>query len=1096
MSTTPTEQVKRLKQSLSEMRENKANFSDEAFAQVIMLLLERLRRLQTIEHEAPRPVDEIRLVTVMFIDVKDSTEMVHQVGSSEWKSIIAQAHERIANIIALWDGQIGQYLGDGVLCFFGAQRSRGDDAAHAVSCALAIQQAVNSYAKEVQQKYKITFGVRIGISTGQVVVGMVGDSSKQELLALGLATNLASRLQGVAEPGEVHVDSATYGRIRRDFVTQAHTAIKLKGFDEPIKHYRVIGKRTQPATQFTDTHIYGIEMPLVGRDEDLALINYLCDHAINSNQFYAITIMGDVGIGKSRLLQETIHLTEGVLQPIVMSATYEVRTQVHNLLRDMLITQCNLTTEMPSDVIKAQVEAYISDLWEHEDAPKAAAAIGHLAGYAFDAPDGILFDWITQWFKGAAAKQPILIAVDNLQWADEQSVALLQHLAANLTDTPAILIAVARPGYRMIHTKYMQNHEQHRRITLDRLQSDATRTLVEAVLRHVQRVPDYLAKNIAERAEGNPLFVQEFLGMLFDNNVITAVDNGGWKYNIILQDTVLNSLPHGLMGILQARLDDLPTEARLIAQIAAVAGYTFWSGAVAKIADDPNTQMYINTLVLRGIIVERPFSEFDDQLEYSFRHTLYRDVAYSMLPGRQRETYHGLMADWLLQRIAGKHQFYPLLAEQFLNGGQPGAALYSYLEAVNARIETDHLADALGLIDKSLAIANKVPREEALPVVSKLWALRGQVLIDLGRYDEASAASQSALMLMKEIPDKQLIDTRIKAERILGLSYLSQAGYNDAYDALTRAHNLLPLKATAQISSVLRSFGVLNFYQGRLDESLAYQKRAYNHAKTAQDNRYLIDSLQQLGAIDIERGKIADALDCYEQTLLLSRQYGYLAHEALDLRYMGIVHLALLQPAAAYENFTNATELHQETGQHDVLLQAYRALALLQMGRTMEGKALLLDAVETGDRDVFIQQQLQLLYIQGLVVLDDFVKCREQALAFVEQAKTSNPLLLAKGRRWLGVSMYKLEDLHAAKTLHEALEAEQTYGGLDTWWCHYWIAKCSDNTIEQQLHFSHAAKVLRERLANLTHRPELHDSFKNHAIVQEIFNCAPSQSVE
>src|SRR5689334_13004823 len=120
MSTTPTEQVKRLKQSLSEMRENKANFSDEAFAQVIMLLLERLRRLQTIEHETPRPVDEIRLVTVMFIDVKDSTEMVHQVGISDWKSIIAQAHERIANIIALWDGQIGQYLGDGVLCFFGA----------------------------------------------------------------------------------------------------------------------------------------------------------------------------------------------------------------------------------------------------------------------------------------------------------------------------------------------------------------------------------------------------------------------------------------------------------------------------------------------------------------------------------------------------------------------------------------------------------------------------------------------------------------------------------------------------------------------------------------------------------------------------------------------------------------------------------------------------------------------------------------------------------------------------------------------------------------------------------------------------------------
>ena len=137
MALTPVEQVERLKQALSEMRANKAAFSEEAFAQVAMLLLQQLRHLQTVQQaEATPSADEIRLVTVMFIDVKDSTEMVHQVGAGEWKHIIAQTHERIANTITQWDGQIGQYLGDGVLCFFGAQRSRGDDAPHAVACAL------------------------------------------------------------------------------------------------------------------------------------------------------------------------------------------------------------------------------------------------------------------------------------------------------------------------------------------------------------------------------------------------------------------------------------------------------------------------------------------------------------------------------------------------------------------------------------------------------------------------------------------------------------------------------------------------------------------------------------------------------------------------------------------------------------------------------------------------------------------------------------------------------------------------------------------------------------------------------------------------
>ncbi|MDQ7035838.1 MAG: AAA family ATPase [Anaerolineae bacterium] len=366
-------------------------------------------------------------------------------------------------------------------------------------------------------------------------------------------------------------------------MTQAYAPVKLKGFDEPTKHYRVLTKRTQPATQFTETHINGIEMPLVGRDEDLALISHLCNHAVNQQQFHAITIMGDVGIGKSRLLQEMIHLTEDTLHPIVMSASYEVRTLPHNLLRDMLITQGNITSDMAADVIKQQIEAYISDMWNHDNAPKAVAAIGHLAGYEFDPPEGILFDWVARWFKGVAEKHPFLLAIDNLQWADEQSVGLLQHLANALENTAAVMLVAARPDYRTIHTHYMKNQSQHRRITLNRLKSDATRILIESVVRHVRRVPGYLAQTIAERAEGNPLFVQEFLGMLFDNGVIAASDTGGWKYNIVLQDAVLNNLPNGLIGILQARLDDLPSEARLIAQIAAVAGYTFWSGAVARI---------------------------------------------------------------------------------------------------------------------------------------------------------------------------------------------------------------------------------------------------------------------------------------------------------------------------------------------------------------------------------------------------------------------------------------------------------------------------------------------------------------------------------
>ena len=915
---------------------------------------------------------------------------------------------------------------------------------------------------------------------------MVGGAAKQERLALGPATNLASRLQAIAEPGRVYIDSATYGRVRRDFVTQAKAPIYLKGFEEAVKHYIVLAKRSQPTTQFTNTHIHGLEMPLIGRDEDLALIGHLCDRAIQDQQFYTMTIVGDVGIGKSRLLQETVHLTEGTFLPIVMAAQYESRSRPYNLLRDMLITQCNITHDMPPELIRQQITAYISELWQDDDAAQAAGAIGHLAGFDFEPPEGQALDWVGRWFAGVAQTTPILIAVDNLQWADKQSVMLLEYLTQALSATATVLVVAGRPEYRTVHARYMHEQPNHRRIPLNRLHSEATRILVEAVLQSVQHVPHTLPDLISERAEGNPLFVQEFLSMLFEQNVIQADDQRHLKFNVVMLDAALNTLPTGLIGILQARLDDLSPEVRHIAQIAAVAGHIFWSGAIATVADTPNTQRYLNTLVLRGIIVEQPFSEFDDQLEYTFRHTLYRNVAYEMLPRRQRENYHAQIANWLVQRIAGKNKYYPLLANHFLHGGVYGAALYSYLEAVYDRIEIDHLAEALTLIDQSLAIANKVPRQEALPIVSKLWTLRGQVLVDLGRYDEASAASQSALMLLKEVPAEQLIDVRIRAQRMLGLAYLSQGRYNDAYDALTQAYNRLPYNATSQISAVLRSFGVLLLYQGRLQDSLAYQKRAFNQAQATEDNRLIVDSLAQLGLIDIELGNLSDALDCFDQTLKTNREHGYIAHEARDLRSLGVIHMVLMQPQQAFIHFSQASELHQETGQHDVLLQAYRALALLHMGRLTEGKALLLDAVTQGSSDVYVQQHLQLNYINGLVVLEDYVKCREQALAFAEQTRTTNHLLHARALRWLGLSMYKLGDLHAVATLHKALTAEETYGGADVWLCHYWIAKSSDDPREQRQHFGAAARYMQALLDDLAHRVELHDALQAHPIVQEI----------
>ncbi|MGB7339918.1 MAG: adenylate/guanylate cyclase domain-containing protein [Phototrophicaceae bacterium] len=1094
MSLNPNQQAVQLKRALAEVRANRDHFTAESFSQIVIVMLDKLRHVQTVAPEDHPLIDEIRLVTVMFIDVKDSTEIVQRIDASDWKRIIDTAHEKIAEVVSQWEGQIGQYLGDGVLCFFGAQRSRGDDAPHAVSCALQIQTLIERYATQVLAEYHIEFGVRIGISTGRVVVGMIGSQTiKQELLALGPATNLAARLQGEAPVGGVLVDGTTYNRIRRDYITQAQAPVNLRGFDAPVKNYRVLGRRTQPASQFTDTQIAGIELPLVGRDEDLALISYRCDRALQNQTCEVLTITGDIGMGKSRLLQETIHLTEGHFNHVIMTSQYEARTQSQNLLWDMLMAQCHLTDDMARADILQQVEAYVSHLWDHPDALKAAHALAYLAGFITEKPDGDLRELVLCWFEALALQMPIMIVVDNLQWADAESIQLLEHIAQRLHQTPTVIITAARPEYTAIYPTFMKGYTHHQIVELEALHPDATLGIIQSVFSKIDRIPSTLAYSINERVEGNPLFVYEYIGMLFDNDVFRLQSDGGWRFNIIMLDVALNTLPNGLLGILQARLDDLPDQARQVMQIAAISGQQFWESNLVTLTDMDNISSWIQHLITRGMVVEDDRSIFDGEHQYHFKHNLYRDVAYKMIPRVKRQDYHRQTALWLLERIAGATNSYPLLAEQFADSGNYLAALYTYLEAIEVQILKKQELKALKFIDKALSLANQVDRNEALAVVAKLWAYRGEALITLERYEEASAASQSSLMLLDELSDDQLVASRITAERILGLAYFSLGRYTDSYDALTRAHNLLPLNATAQIASVLQAFGQLYYRQGRLQDSIAYLRRALTMANKTQDLTLIASSLVLLSQVDIETGNLAEALAYLNDALQIYRSVGLAPEQAHTLSQIGVIHLTSLDYAKAYEYFSDADYLNTTFGQVNALVQAYRAYSLILLGRTTQGKGILLDAMNNSPRDVDMQHRLQVISISIAAFLQDYAQVRDQAFAFVQQ-EAVNPILKARTYLWLGLASHDLGTTDAISHLYKALEDEQAYAGRDGWLCYAILAQCLTDTAEKMYHYQLASQLIQERAITLEASPEIRDAFINSKFVKRVLKYAGSNN--
>jgi len=1060
MSINDSQQTQGLKQALAEMHANQHAFSDEAFAQIMMVLLDKLRRLHTVaSHTAAPAADEMRLLTIMFVDVKDSTELAHQLEMSDWKSVIDGAHQQIAQVIEQWEGQIAQYLGDGVLCYFGAQRSRGDDAHHAVSCALSIQSKIAQYAHMIQSLYDIEFRVRIGISTGRTVVGLLGSALKQERLALGLPTNRAARLQTLAQPGSVLVDSSTYNRIRSEFITQAMPPTEVKGFDKPMKMYHVIGRRPQPATQFTSTQINGIQLPLLGRDQDLAVLHHRYDTAISQQQLQAITLMGDIGIGKSRLLQEFVQLTNHTGIQILMSAAYHDRDRSHNLLHNLLTTQCHLDEGMSAVVMQQQISAYISELWDDDAAGQVAQALGYLAGFPFDKPQIPAADWVVRWFQGMAAAQPLLLVIDNLQWMDRESAALFEYVVQQLQTSPVLLLAAGRPGYRGVHPRYMAHQARHEQIELQRLGAESTTALIEHVLQFVDRAPAALAATIYERAEGNPFFVREFLSMLFDQGVFQQKATDQWRFNIILYDKALHTLPTGLISVLQARLDELAPEVRQIAQLAAVSGQTFWASAVERLTQIEHVSTLLDSLVMRGIVVEQVASDFAGEKQYKFQHTLYQAVAYEMLPGNQRKHLHEQLGYWLLERIAGELTYFPIMAQHFEEAEKYGIALYVYLEAVQDYIRVNRMSEALALVDRGLAIARNIPREEAITVVCKLWAWRGQILTTLEFYDEATAASQSALRLLQELPEDQFIGTRIMAERILALAYMGLGRYNEAYDALTRAHNRLPANATSELAAVLCSFGELSLKRGRLDDSLAYLKRAYQQAKVADDVGQMTAAQTQIGYIYFERGQVGAALKAFLAVQATDAGLVLPQYRVMNLGHLGLSYLLLMQYAAAIEFFAEAMALHNEinsSDEPDVLLQAFHALT----------------------------------YIIGLAKHGDYARCHEQAMSFVEKAKSVNQLLHARALRWLGVANHALGVPGGLEYLYHALAGEQSYGGREAWTCHVTIAQLQEHSQKAQEHYQKAAFLLCKHKDELADFPALQRFFNENPRVQEVFHCA------
>jgi class 3 adenylate cyclase/tetratricopeptide (TPR) repeat protein len=1097
--------IETVRSAINEVRQHREQFSDSAFAAIMVSLLDRIRRLQTLPTPNYPPAaplsDEIRLVTVLFVDVKDSTTLAQRMDTSDFKNLIAESHRRIAILVSQYEGTIGQYLGDGVLIFFGAQRSRGDDALRAVACALAIKQSVDSYANMVFLQHGLEFGVRMGISTGRLVVGMVGAESKKEFLALGPATNLAARLQVEAPPGGIFVDSATYNRVRSQFDVKPRPMARMKGYDELVAIYEVLGRIERATMLLASTTVADLPVPLAGRDDVLGEIGHFLRKAYDQSRLACLMMVGDLGLGKTRILHEVIDSAPEYYQTALMLAWAETRTNSLSLMSYFLASYCNLTDDMPTEVMQQQIVQTITEALQHPDAQSFAEVLGYLGGFGFEGSpfvnsllsggnraQTVSYRWVSRFFRALMQSTGlgILLVVDNLEWADADSVDMLQYMAQDLQDMPMVILCASRPTYQLLYPNFMGEVNNYHLLELQPLSSDVTRKMIDNILQPIQRVPPMVTDVIAQRADGNPLFVMEFLEMMFDARVFQRTNTGAWRFNLVLYDSVFKTLPAGLVEVVQSRLDELTNMARQVVQLAAVTGQTFWSGIISELLGIEATAT-LDNLIKRSIITPSPESVFEGELQYSFRHSLYREVAYEMLPRNKREAYHHNVADWLISRVNVKPDYLPMLANHYELSNNYSTSIFIYVEAVQNRLQRGMMTEVLTLVERALSLTGHIPRDVALGVSVQLWTAQAEALYSLSRYQEVTAVAITALRLFEELPDDGLMATRVNASRLLGMAHINLGQYEDAAIALEQAYNWIDENNTAQMGEVLRAYGMLSLQRGRVEDAISYQMRAVKYAEDTGDSRLLVTNYAHAGVTVLERGYFADARDYFDRCFKINSIANYIRYEAIDLRRLASVYMLLDCYDFATPLLEKGIEHQTKVGEIDTLMSAYWELCIAHYGKVDEALTHMQMLNLQPHRDKYVGYQVWLSLIEMYILAGNYENAILEAQRFMHEIALINHMFHARAMLLLGRAKALAKQADAVDLLQMGVAWEKEYGGRELWRGYAWLAQASSGKSAKQ-YYQQSAEYIQAILEQFDNQKELQEAFLASPLVQEVLS--------
>jgi class 3 adenylate cyclase/tetratricopeptide (TPR) repeat protein len=617
--------------------------------------------------------EERKLVTVLFADVTGSTKLGERLDPEQLRDLMTSFFDAMRREIEAEGGTVEKFIGDAVMAAFGVPAAHEDDPARALRAALRMRDRLQELNARLRQRYGVSLEMRVGVNTGEVLAATAPRPG--EAMVAGDAVNVAARLEQTARPGQILVGDRT-ARAARGFRLSESGSLALKGKSATTTAFELIEE-----TIGHRRGVPGLAAPMVGRDQELAVIETLYGRVHSEGKPHLVTVYGDAGVGKSRLTAEFLGRVDdhdpapmtlrGRCLPYGEGITYWPLAEILKSCAGVLDTD-------PPDLTLEKVQKLGEELFTEDlaaDPARATAALAYTVGvedpvisFRELSPRAVRFETHAAWrsfFSALSARQPLVIVIEDIHWADPAMLDMLEDLA-DRAEGPVLLICPSRPELTARRPGWGGGRRNFSSISLEPLTTaDADRLI--ALLLAVEELPPSVHDRILERAEGNPFYLEEIIRQLIDAGQIVRA-GARWRAVAEIEDV---AIPDTVQAVLAARIDLLPPEDKRSVQLASVIGRVFWTGPLQRLleAEPDHVEDALDRLEDRGLVTARMASTIAGQREFIFKHVLTRDVAYESLPRRDRAGAHVTVARWI-EETAGDRwlEFVELIAFHYATG--------------------------------------------------------------------------------------------------------------------------------------------------------------------------------------------------------------------------------------------------------------------------------------------------------------------------------------------------------------------------------------------------------------------------------------------